>query len=337
MCVIAYKPLNVAFPEERILKNCFENNSDGAGFMYTFNGEVHIQKGYETFESFLSALNKARNMTGDKVPYVMHFRIATQGYEKTMTHPFPLSSKMNNLKKLKVCCNIGVAHNGIIDLTSDGSHTYSDTMKFITDYLSDIIQSYEWYKNKRTCRLIEKLISGSRLAILDANGHCQLLGKGWEESKGVYFSNNSYAREPYHWGSKGHWNDDWWDDDNYDDGSALKWDSKLGRYVPKQTIAQQAATQTTEKKAYGGNDPWGAYFNSDGGVYEFNENCCPLSWEFDGSYCSQCSNCAYCSLVDVKSVIEQRAQQNARMISKVKERTAQAQKAVKAAKAAASM
>ena len=91
MCIIAYKPLNVAFPEEYILHNCFDNNDDGAGFMYAFNGEVHIHKGYETFEKFMAALNKARAITGDKVPYVMHFRIATQGYERTMTHPFPLS------------------------------------------------------------------------------------------------------------------------------------------------------------------------------------------------------------------------------------------------------
>ena len=183
MCIIAYKPLNVAFPEERILKNCFDNNSDGAGFMYVYDNKVHIRKGFDTFKAFYNALNNTRNITGDNVPFVMHFRIATQGYKKTFTHPFPLSSNMDNLNKLKMNCNIGIAHNGIISLTSDGSHNYSDTMKFISEYLTLIIQSFDYYKNERTKKLIEKLIGNSRLAILDKNNHCELLGQGWIEDK----------------------------------------------------------------------------------------------------------------------------------------------------------
>ena len=46
MCVICYKPKGIAFPEERILQNCFDNNPDGAGFMWPENGKVHIRKGF---------------------------------------------------------------------------------------------------------------------------------------------------------------------------------------------------------------------------------------------------------------------------------------------------
>lgn len=289
MCVIAYKPLNVAFPEEKILQNCFENNSDGAGFMYSYQGEVHIKKGYMTFKSFMTALNASRAITGDKVPYVMHFRIATQGYEKTMTHPFPLSGRMNNLKKLKVKCNIGVAHNGILDITSDGSHQYSDTMKFIIDYLSLIIRGYDWYEDKRTCQLIERLIDGSRLAILDKNDHCELMGKGWEESDGVHYSNHSWAREPYKYvaPSTGSLNwDDWWD----------------GRFRCS-PIHSKGTTQAADENK-GGNfseiakgttvDPWGDYYSMHTGRYYFEEECCPVSVDNDESYCSQCANCTFC-------------------------------------------
>lgn len=289
MCVIAYKPLNVAFPEEKILQNCFENNSDGAGFMYSFQGEVHIKKGYQSFKAFMTALNASRAITGDKVPYVMHFRIATQGYEKTMTHPFPLSGKMNNLKKLKVKCNIGVAHNGILDITSDGAKTYSDTMKFITDYLSLIIRGYDWYKDKRTCQLIERLIEGSRLAILDKNGHCQLMGKGWEESNGVHYSNHSWAREPYKWSTPStgrlRW-DDWYDDGYY--------------FSP----IHSKGTACTDTKAEGSNnseaqrgtetDPWADYYSRYTGKYYLDEECCPMTVDCDESYCSRCANGAFC-------------------------------------------
>ena len=308
MCIIAYKPLNVAFPEEYILQNCFENNDDGAGFMYTFNGEVHIHKGYETFEKFMAALNKARAITGDKVPYVMHFRIATQGYEKCMTHPFPLSSKMENLKRLHYKCSIGVAHNGILDITSDGAKTYSDTMKFITDYLSNIIQSYDWHKNKRTKKLIEYLIDGSRLAILDAHSHCELMGKGWEEDKGIYYSNHTWAYKKYVYtggtaGFSGSWNRVWWDDGYYDD---LVWDKEKGRYVQRNALKSEAKKEKSEDKKKDGaddkkskapespKDPWYYDYDTKTGKYYFDDDFCPVSVDNDTSYCESCAQCNLC-------------------------------------------
>jgi hypothetical protein len=307
MCIIAYKPLNVAFPEEYILQNCFDNNDDGAGFMYTFNGEVHIHKGYETFEKFMAALNKARAITGDKVPYVMHFRIATQGYERTMTHPFPLSSKMENLKRLHIKCSIGVAHNGILQITSDGAKTYSDTMKFITDYLSNIIQSYDWYKNKRTKKLIEYLIDGSRLAILDAHSHCELMGKGWEKDNGIFYSNHSWAREKWA-GFSGKWPRAWWDYDDYCDD--FVWDKATGRYVrrnaPKSAEAKKADSKADTKKT---KDPWGEYYSDFTGRYYFEDNC-PGVEDKDFSYCSQCANCIFCQ--DYQDYQDRQAVQNAK-------------------------
>ena len=307
MCIIAYKPLNVAFPEEYILHNCFDNNDDGAGFMYAFNGEVHIHKGYETFEKFMAALNKARAITGDKVPYVMHFRIATQGYERTMTHPFPLSSKMENLKRLHYKCSIGVAHNGILDITSDGAKTYSDTMKFITDYLSNIIQSYDWYKNKRTKKLIEYLIDGSRLAILDAHSHCELMGKGWESDKDVYYSNHTWAYKKYAYaggtaGFSGDWNRAWWEYDDYYDN--LVWDKAKGRYVQRNALKSEGkkeASATADTKKEGNSkgagettDPWAEYYSHFTRKYYFDDNF-PGVLDSDFSYCEKCANCAFCS------------------------------------------
>lgn len=289
MCIIAYKPKNKAFPEERILQNCFENNDHGAGFMFTFNNEVHIHKGYETFEKFMEALNKARAVTGDKVPYVMHFRIATQGYDKTMTHPFPLSSKMANLKRLHYKCSIGVAHNGILDITSDGAKTYSDTMKFITDYLSNIIQSMDFYKNKRTLKLIEYLIDGSRLAILDKNEHCTLMGKGWIEDKGIYYSNSSYAREPWGFRSTGK---AWWEDDGY--------------YM-RPTLHSSGTNKAETAPAPAHEQVWDDYKDVKGNYY-FDDEFCPSVVDSDESYCEKCRNCAFCSTRAMNELARRSAQ-----------------------------
>ena len=76
--------------------------------------------------------------TSESVVY--HFRISTQaGVNTEMPHPFPLSNQPARLRKLDLRCRIGVAHNGVIQLTSDPDNDrYSDTAIFITDYLTPV-------------------------------------------------------------------------------------------------------------------------------------------------------------------------------------------------------
>lgn len=262
MCVIAYKPLGTMFPSKSTLRTCFENNPDGAGFMYTFEDKVYLQKGYTTFDGFYRALKKARNTTGDEVPYVMHFRIATQGFEKTMTHPFPLSRKMDDLKQTKASCDIGIAHNGIIDITSDRSKEYSDTMKFITEFLSLMIKEPTWHKDEDTKQLIENLIDGSRLAILDKNSHCELMGKGWVEDNGIFYSNTSYS---------------------YKKASYVGWGN--GSNVGKTKWSWND---------YNVEDEYEKFYNKKTNQYDFDVLSCPATLDFDDSYCTFCSQYKRC-------------------------------------------
>lgn len=263
MCIICTKQKDKLFPSKGTLKNCFDNNNHGAGFMYSYNNKVYIKKGFVTFDAFYNALESARKITGDDTPYVMHFRIATQGNDIQCTHPFPLSSKMDNLKKLKGTCNIGIAHNGIIQLTTDYKvKDYSDTMAFITEYLSLIIDSFDWYKNKSRCDLIEKLMdkSHNKLAFLDKYGHIKRLGDGWIEDKatGCFFSNSSYSysRNNYYYG----W-DSWDDWDAYDCSKApyrqydmhtkkwvtKEWDAKAKKWVTKKDTEASEAREWDAK------------------------------------------------------------------------------------------
>ena len=176
-------------------------------------------------------------------------------------------TKMDNLKRLKTACNIGIAHNGIIQLTSDGSKDYSDTMKFITDYLALIIQSYDWYKNARTKQLIERLMGSCRLAILDKNGHCELLGSGWVQDKGCFYSNNSYSYKKYVYSK-------WWQEDDY--GYYYSTDrKKQGNYFSKY-------------------DEYAKHYNRNKREYEFSETNCPLTVDNDSSYCYACHNYYKC-------------------------------------------
>lgn len=200
MCIIVYKPQGTDFPEKKVLEQCFINNDDGAGFMYADGQNVHIRKGFMTFDKFYRALQDTiKKVGGRKLPYILHFRISTQaGVSPEFTHPYPLSDCLEDMKKLKCKSNIGIAHNGIIPLTSDfKSKKANDTMEFITDYLSLIIRNRNYYEDKKTLALIEKLVD-SKLAILDGGGHCELIGDFIKEGE-TFYSNNTYL--PYTYGN----------------------------------------------------------------------------------------------------------------------------------------
>ena len=49
MCVIVTKEINQKMPSKETLKQCFLANPDGCGFMYNYENEVYIEKGFMTF------------------------------------------------------------------------------------------------------------------------------------------------------------------------------------------------------------------------------------------------------------------------------------------------
>ena len=275
MCIIAYKPENKSMIDYDTLKTMFEHNSDGAGFMFTKNNKVHIQKGYMTFKAFYKALKKYKSEWYDQ-PFVLHFRISTQaGVNQACCHPFPLSDDMAQLKKLHNDTDMGIAHNGIISLTSSYSKTatHSDTMEFITDYLSLIIKDKNYYKHKNTVELIKRLAE-SKLAILDNKGHCELIGN-FVKDNGIYYSNESYKPRTYLTVNNGNGYKsytrtyyDTWDDYDYTD------------YY-----------YNSFKK-----DVWDAY-NTKTDKYEFDDLTCPGTCYGVTEFCTKCVNYNKCYAV----------------------------------------
>ena len=105
-----------------------------------------------------------------------------------MTHPFPLSNQREVMKALDVHCGVGIAHNGIIRLTSDPNEKeYSDTAIFIADYLSQIIGSPSDLHDPDVLETIRCLI-GSKMAILDGSGYIATVGQFFNE-RGLLYSN----------------------------------------------------------------------------------------------------------------------------------------------------
>lgn len=190
MCIICVSPARTRQPSISQIKTMFMNNPHGAGYMFAREGCVHIHKGFMDIDSFLSAVKAEHFTAKDSVVY--HFRISTQaGVNPEMTHPFPLSNRLPIMKALDVECPCGVAHNGIIRLTSDTSQReYSDTALFITRYMAQMVHGLDDLKDAQLLNRIERL-AGSKLAIMDGSGYIATIGHFINE-RGLLFSNDSY-------------------------------------------------------------------------------------------------------------------------------------------------
>jgi len=194
MCIIVYKPTGELCPSWKTLKTCFENNPDGCGFMYAEDDAVHIHKGFMSWRKFKTAFKPLKNRVD--IPIVMHFRITTNGGTAPQnTHPFPLTESLGELKALDFDCEVGIAHNGIIKMTSHATKE-SDTMEFIRKYAGLIVTSPTWYYNANRNRALAELI-GSKMLVLSKDGHGEIVGDGWLHEDGIWYSNSSF--EGYSW------------------------------------------------------------------------------------------------------------------------------------------
>lgn len=197
MCIIVAKNRKSKLPTKQTLENCFNNNNDGAGFMYVNeNHQVVIDKGYMTFNEFYShykKLKKRYNNFKNKA-LVMHFRIGTSGSNTPEnTHPYPITPTLSNLKKTYFTTNLGVAHNGIISYyTPKDKKDYNDTQNFIMKYLSKLYTHYPtFYKDKDIMYGVEQ-VCGSKLCFLNKDEELFYVGE-FILDKGIMYSNSTYT------------------------------------------------------------------------------------------------------------------------------------------------
>lgn len=186
MCVICISKAGERQPTKKEMLEMWTRNPDGAGYMFARDGKVTIHKGFMTFNEFYRNVRGENFTKADAVVY--HFRIATQGgINPYMTHPFALTKDLKKTKVLDLTCPLGIAHNGVIRLTSDGDKEFSDTAKFITEYLTRIIRNGADIRDKSVIRIIEEL-AGGRFALLDKSGYIAIAGR-WEKDNGLLVSN----------------------------------------------------------------------------------------------------------------------------------------------------
>ena len=177
MCIIAIQPKGIVI-DEYTLRNCWENNNDGAGIMYSINGEVHVHKELNSFKKFMKFKKYVDSLN---VNCVIHFRISTSGkIDKNNIHPF------------KVNDDLFFCHNGILDIDVPIDSLINDTQIYNNGILKNLPIGFE--QNEGIRNLIQYSIgSKNKFVFLNSEGEFFILNENagcWDE--GAWYSNNTY-------------------------------------------------------------------------------------------------------------------------------------------------
>jgi predicted glutamine amidotransferase len=240
MCIAIYKPAGKVLSRE-LLKNCFDNNSDGCGFSYvqTDNeGNSHLKaKKTMYFEVFYRQYLRATRLEPTS-PFLIHFRIGTHGVlSRYNCHPFIIDKKHHFI------------HNGIIHkMPACAKKKKSDTQIFNDVILKKLGEG--WFYNEAILALIEDYIgAGSKLIFLNVDKDvviCNMKAGVWEDD--VWFSNSSYKeRKVYNNYSKSsYYNTHSWKKEE-------KEEKKLLPFVKekKETVGQKVVNFATDTLGYG--------------------------------------------------------------------------------------
>ena len=201
MCIIIVKPAGQAL-SKWVLKNSWENNGDGSGFVYARDGKLVIVKELHKFKRFWR-IYQSHGLDQDNV--VLHFRIGTSGHHNLdNTHPFLIDD------------NHALAHNGILDCVKvPPNSNVNDTQIFINEYLKCMIQAdgekVDWVNNRLAREYAEEAMGKSnKMAVINGKGEIGI----WNENGGhwhslCWFSNRSYEDRSYRAYYGGHYKTKW--------------------------------------------------------------------------------------------------------------------------------
>ena len=181
MCIAILNKPNQTLRRKH-LKNCWNNNDDGAGMSWVSKkGNINIFKELNSFDVFYQKYISVRKHNPES-NMLLHFRIKTHGKtDKTNCHPFKVSNEL------------AFCHNGVIRDVEDHDH-YSDTIMFNRTILRQLPKSFIY--NKATLTLIEEFIgSGNKLIFLTNKNEAIIINESvGEHTKKGWFSNDSWKR-----------------------------------------------------------------------------------------------------------------------------------------------
>lgn len=200
MCIICISDKGIKQPTKTTMQTMWSNNPHGAGYMYYRDGKVHTRKGFMKFTDFWDAVSSERFTRDDVVIY--HFRISTQGgVNPEMTQPFFFTRDIVKTKELSGETKLGIAHNGIIPMTSYSDKEYSDTAHFVAEYLPLILRNAKDLDNPHTSELLKEVLN-SKMAFLDCRGKVTTVGNFITNDDGLIYSNSTFKTYKYQYNGR---------------------------------------------------------------------------------------------------------------------------------------
>lgn len=173
MCLLIFKPKGKKIPSETVLRAAAKANPDGFGFATPDKYMRSLD-----FEAFYKNLKKVKV----DEPCIIHARLATHGsIKKNNCHPFRKDG-------------ISFAHNGILDIDPIGDKTDSETAFLL--YILPAVKHYGLY-SREVSEVVNRIIGGSKFAIIDENGESKLFGDFTRLSDGNFYSNLRWSYYAY--------------------------------------------------------------------------------------------------------------------------------------------
>lgn len=183
MCLIAYQPQNDKAFDRHTIRNGWDANSDGAGYMFADGEKVVIRKPFFKVKQLIKSYERDHKEFGAISPFVIHFRWATHGSAKPHNiHPHPLADGL-----------AGLAHNGVLStFIPPKEFDLSDTAFFCYTVLA--ARSTDQLVSKEFGELLGKMIGKyNKFVIMDGGGRVSIVNESsgeWDGSR--WYSNNAY-------------------------------------------------------------------------------------------------------------------------------------------------
>ena len=190
MCLIIVKKAGAELNKE-LLKSAINksgvHNNHGFGFTLKTakSKRIFINKGQKTTKELIEDLEEMKINKEDEL--IVHLRYGTAGKQNEINcHPFVVSLNTEEVEQTyDYTYEPVLAHNGVISEFTDRTSNYSDTFHFVRDYFALIDPKHH-----------QKLLNsvGANRFALSYPGKREMLlgGSGWNEDKGLWFSNTGY-------------------------------------------------------------------------------------------------------------------------------------------------
>ena len=184
MCVILACDEKTGKPTKQMLKDAELMNGDGGSIAWIHKDKVRWEKGIKAKQIY-------KIVKKIKLPFIIHFRIATHGgVNKPLCHPFPITEKVE--LNLSGKTDRVLFHNGIWSEYDEYAlkAVINHKLKFLSGKISDS-RTMAWLVFHFGKNILNLMGEGNKMALLTPKG-IEYFGKGWVKVDKVYCSNDHF-------------------------------------------------------------------------------------------------------------------------------------------------